>query len=113
SANHPSGKDHFGYSYDMVNSIEVWNSAIWSKNANAIMIWDDMLSSGRKLTGRGRSEEHTSELQSLTNLVCRLLLEKKNEKLRSPQALTKKGLHDMRPGATRPDRIPRRVRSAA
>src|SRR5258706_3453848 len=25
-----------------------------------------------------RSEEHTSELQSLTNLVCRLLLEKKN-----------------------------------
>src|SRR5215213_10703350 len=27
---------------------------------------------------RPRSEEHTSELQSLTNLVCRLLLEKKN-----------------------------------
>src|SRR5262249_62350330 len=27
-----------------------------------------------------RSEEHTSELQSLTNLVCRLLLEKKKEK---------------------------------
>src|SRR5438093_6662006 len=26
---------------------------------------------------RHRSEEHTSELQSLTNLVCRLLLEKK------------------------------------
>src|SRR5258706_5437955 len=38
----------------------------------------------------GRSEEHTSELQSLTNLVCRLLLEKKTKnpasqkKLRSP-----------------------------
>src|SRR5437016_11900138 len=28
----------------------------------------------------GRSEEHTSELQSLTNLVCRLLLEKKKNK---------------------------------
>src|SRR5437016_8861530 len=27
--------------------------------------------------GLQRSEEHTSELQSLTNLVCRLLLEKK------------------------------------
>src|SRR5437016_9321550 len=27
-----------------------------------------------------RSEEHTSELQSLTNLVCRLLLEKKNKR---------------------------------
>src|SRR2546427_6382509 len=28
---------------------------------------------------RMRSEEHTSELQSQSNLVCRLLLEKKNE----------------------------------
>src|SRR5258706_6004963 len=27
-----------------------------------------------------RSEEHTSELQSLTNLVCRLLLEKKTKR---------------------------------
>src|SRR5260370_6402334 len=30
-----------------------------------------------------RSEEHTSELQSHLNLVCRLLLEKKNTPLRS------------------------------
>src|SRR5205823_8241842 len=30
------------------------------------------------LTGCVRSEEHTSELQSLAYLVCRLLLEKKN-----------------------------------
>src|SRR6201995_4949023 len=30
---------------------------------------------------RMRSEEHTSELQSLTNLVCRLLLEKKNTRV--------------------------------
>src|SRR5688572_30963280 len=29
---------------------------------------------------RGRSEEHTSELQSQSNLVCRLLLEKKNNR---------------------------------
>src|SRR5690349_22735643 len=29
-----------------------------------------------------RSEEHTSELQSRRDLVCRLLLEKKNKKLR-------------------------------
>src|SRR5438093_5168867 len=28
---------------------------------------------------RQRSEEHTSELQSLTNLVCRLMLEKKKK----------------------------------
>src|SRR2546427_3524409 len=30
---------------------------------------------------RGRSEEHTSELQSQSNLVCRLLLEKKTKHL--------------------------------
>src|SRR5262249_58087126 len=30
-------------------------------------------------SGPPRSEEHTSELQSLTNLVCRLLLEKKKK----------------------------------
>src|SRR2546427_9392760 len=29
-----------------------------------------------------RSEEHTSELQSQSNLVCRLLLEKKKKKIR-------------------------------
>src|SRR5436190_10056712 len=31
--------------------------------------------------GNDRSEEHTSELQSHSDLVCRLLLEKKNETL--------------------------------
>src|SRR2546427_3163071 len=30
---------------------------------------------------RGRSEEHTSELQSQSNLVCRLLLEKKKNNM--------------------------------
>src|SRR2546430_11099104 len=33
--------------------------------------------------GEGRSEEHTSELQSQSNLVCRLLLEKKKPGLAS------------------------------
>src|SRR2546425_7874926 len=33
--------------------------------------------------GAGRSEEHTSELQSLAYLVCRLLLEKKKYKYNS------------------------------
>src|SRR2546425_6790163 len=39
--------------------------------------------------GRGRSEEHTSELQSLAYLVCRLLLEKKKKKqtMKSQQRL--------------------------
>src|SRR5256885_11187418 len=35
----------------------------------------------------GRSEEHTSELQSPCNLVCRLLLEKKNDTGRHASAI--------------------------
>src|SRR5690606_40065020 len=34
----------------------------------------------RRVRNQTRSEEHTSELQSRENLVCRLLLEKKNNK---------------------------------
>src|SRR5256885_13195509 len=37
---------------------------------------------GRFLQESGRSEEHTSELQSPCNLVCRLLLEKKKHVLK-------------------------------
>src|SRR5256885_9452605 len=39
-----------------------------------------MMNSARLSVGSERSEEHTSELQSPCNLVCRLLLEKKNKK---------------------------------
>src|SRR5437899_7396021 len=42
----------------------------------------------REVTGeKQRSEEHTSELQSLRHLVCRLLLEKKNNKLHGERAV--------------------------
>src|SRR5258706_1922123 len=41
-----------------------------------------------------RSEEHTSELQSLTNLVCRLLLEKKNYELGRERRRLQQGLAD-------------------
>src|SRR5205807_9836565 len=37
-----------------------------------------------------RSEEHTSELQSPCNLVCRLLLEKKKKNTRKNKKITKK-----------------------
>src|SRR2546430_4456178 len=45
----------------------------------------DTAGNARRLCGlaprcEGRSEEHTSELQSQSNLVCRLLLEKKKKK---------------------------------
>src|SRR5438067_9674156 len=38
--------------------------------------------------GRSRSEEHTSELQSRFDLVCRLLLEKKKSRYTSTVRLT-------------------------
>src|ERR1019366_10207299 len=52
---------------------------------NVFLLGDEMETIGLDLLNHighieadmGRSEEHTSELQSLTNLVCRLLLEKK------------------------------------
>src|SRR5437667_1570382 len=40
---------------------------------------DPRLVGAGKTTRRGRSEEHTSELQSHHDLVCRLLLEKKKK----------------------------------
>src|SRR6267142_3128447 len=41
----------------------------------------------------GRSEEHTSELQSHVNLVCRLLLEQKKKKKKNPYLSKKKKKH--------------------
>src|SRR5262245_64028199 len=46
-------------------------------------------SSGRPPGVAPRSEEHTSELQSLRHLVCRLLLEKKNKTRTTKKATTK------------------------
>src|SRR5258706_9518223 len=47
----------------------------------SMMSLPDLSYGDRKIV---RSEEHTSELQSLTNLVCRLLLEKKKKDLQRP-----------------------------
>src|SRR5258708_29597908 len=46
-----------------------------------------------KLNSLGRSEEHTSELQSPDHLVCRLLLEKKKNKPLSIIVTTNNSLH--------------------
>src|SRR3954463_16821797 len=63
-----------------------------------------------------RSEEHTSELQSHDNLVCRLLLEKKknvpSQTIR--QGNTRQHGHAQEPSATpqhRASRVPRHCRS--
>src|SRR2546427_8692835 len=49
-----------------------WLVALWTVDLNTSMSISSTCS-------RPRSEEHTSELQSQSNLVCRLLLEKKKK----------------------------------
>src|SRR2546426_8802037 len=44
--------------------------------------WERDVKRGARRPGEHRSEEHTSELQSPCNLVCRLLLEKKKNPVR-------------------------------
>src|SRR2546430_7757341 len=52
--------------------------------------------------GGERSEEHTSELQSQSNLVCRLLLEKKNEDVATSRATQNSSLPDGQPRLSPP-----------
>src|SRR5690606_40522229 len=49
----------------------------FSRTINRIPLFSTLYSSIKDFTEAFRSEEHTSELQSRENLVCRLLLEKK------------------------------------
>src|SRR5205807_7444449 len=57
-------------------------STVSTTERNALTTWVSPIVAIRSAIGRyercERSEEHTSELQSPCNLVCRLLLEKKN-----------------------------------
>lgn len=62
SANHPTNDDAFSFSYDMVDSIEVWNSVLSSRNKGALMVWDDLLKSGRMIAGRGGSDAHHGQV---------------------------------------------------
>src|SRR2546429_6524727 len=52
--------------------------AAWTNKATACKEWP-MMKDALALQRDSRSEEHTSELQSRLHLVCRLLLEKKNQ----------------------------------
>src|SRR2546430_10105020 len=65
------------------------------KHKSAARLWTVKTPYGLQeeyLSSYGRSEEHTSELQSQSNLVCRLLLEKK--KIQNKIHNTDKRLHD-------------------
>lgn len=58
SANHPHHKNHYGFSFDLADSVEVWNTSVWARNVASVRIWDDQLLSGRMLGARGGSDSH-------------------------------------------------------
>ncbi|UJW84781.1 CehA/McbA family metallohydrolase [Devosia sp. SL43] len=58
SANHPNHKNHYGFSWDLADSVEIWNTSIWPKNIISVRMWDDQLLSGRMLGARGGSDAH-------------------------------------------------------
>src|SRR5438093_8847740 len=61
------------YTLSLHDALPIFSATGWITPISLFTIITDT----RTVSGRRRSEEHTSELQSLTNLVCRLLLEKK------------------------------------
>src|SRR2546430_13590154 len=74
------------YTLSLHDALPIFVSMAWQAEARSVTA----TSSGHPKyswvarTGRGhrsRSEEHTSELQSQSNLVCRLLLEKKKKNI--------------------------------
>lgn len=69
SANHPASGDPWGYGYDVVRSIEVWQSSVWFLNMNAQTIWDDQIRSGRRMTGRGGSDSHHGYIKSFPTRI--------------------------------------------
>src|SRR5438046_8076260 len=56
-----------------------WLRTLKNSARNCSLKRSVMAKSFNRPESKFRSEEHTSELQSLTNLVCRLLLEKKKK----------------------------------
>src|SRR5437016_10076787 len=64
---------------DSRGNIHIFQYWLLQESPTIIMLVHINESKGK---ARMRSEEHTSELQSLTNLVCRLLLEKKKKEMK-------------------------------
>src|SRR2546426_6074456 len=75
----------------LFRSVRAWGSVLRSSDAREADVFRVLVEAEQSLAAppewceqdsvlvlsRGRSEEHTSELQSPCNIVCRLLLEKK------------------------------------
>src|SRR5690606_42019097 len=69
-----SGHFHDTYGQALSNTLAALQMGVWNFQSSVAGL-------GGCPYAKGRSEEHTSELQSRENLVCRLLLEKKKKKV--------------------------------
>lgn len=58
SANHPDTRNIYSYSWDLADSIEIWNTSDWGRNVTGLRVWDDVLLSGRIMPARGGSDAH-------------------------------------------------------
>src|SRR5688572_31607406 len=61
-------------------ALEVAQNAVRTRDDVLAIVSHDLRNPMNTIRMAARSEEHTSELQSQSNLVCRLLLEKKKKK---------------------------------
>src|SRR2546430_6592114 len=69
------------YTLSLHDALPIWNSR--ARASGGAATWEC-----GPIAAMRRSEEHTSELQSQSNLVCRLLLEKKKKKKKLQKAQT-------------------------
>src|SRR2546430_8747914 len=69
------------YTLSLHDALPIYRAAEQDAPVPAVRPRGDL--SDRRLHRPHRSEEHTSELQSQSNLVCRLLLEKKKHRIRN------------------------------
>src|SRR5436853_5825701 len=83
------------YSLSLHDALPIWAQAEREHDFGAVLREvRESLFGLRAKRRRSRSEEHTSELQSLRQLVCRLLLEKKNDAPREPERAASLGARD-------------------
>src|SRR5438046_5060361 len=83
------------YTLSLHDALPIWISAVFSQTKEKCgpsePVYFLFKGTIRQARASGvRSEEHTSELQSLTNLVCRLLLEKKKKNENQVNHIAKK-----------------------
>src|SRR2546425_3674521 len=82
------------YTLSLHDALPISIAEILSSSAKVgflhVAVLDDL--GRRALADDPRSEEHTSELQSLAYLVCRLLLEKKKKKIKKHHILRRSRL---------------------